>query len=145
MCRDASDVCDIAESCAGDSAECPADEVAGTDPAAMMVCRAADGDLACDAIEYCDGENKACPDDEPLAAGTQCQTSLGTCDAAEVCDGETFACPAPTGTAAQAGIVCRISAGPCDVVETCNGTSITCGRALCIGEHDLPPGLGARL
>src|SRR5262249_29850235 len=49
VCRPTAGPCDVAETCDGVTADCPADAVAATD----VVCRPAAG--ACDAAETCDG------------------------------------------------------------------------------------------
>jgi len=145
-CREAAGACDLAETCSGASAACPADTVrdAGT------ACRASAGE--CDLVETCDGSSAACPPDARAEIGTECRAG-GDCDVAETCDGTSAACPpdavVPAGTACpddgsicssdrcdgagrcehlpiNAGLVCRVAVGTCDVAETCNGLDPGC-------------------
>src|SRR5947208_1236134 len=146
ICRAAANACDVAESCTGSSATCPADAVkaAGTactddgnpctsdvcdgtsvtctHPAgnAGAVCRAAAGE--CDVAETCDGASTACPPDVFKASGTACTADTNPCTL-DQCDGAGATCQHPAG---NAGAVCRAAAGPCDAAETCTGTSSTC-------------------
>ena len=118
VCRDATDLCDHAETCNGSSTTCPADTAA---PVGTL-CRGA-GDV-CDVAETCDGTSKACPVDGFVGAGTECRGPAGPCDAAETCTGSGAACPADVKRAS--GEVCHASAGNCDPAETCDGASDTC-------------------
>src|SRR5438034_2037931 len=146
ICRAAANECDVAESCTGSSATCPADAVkaAGTactdegnpctsdvcdgtsvtctHPAgnAGAVCRAAAGE--CDVAETCDGASTACPPDVFKASGTACTADANPCTL-DQCDGASATCQHPAG---NAGAVCRAAATECDVAETCTGTSTTC-------------------
>src|SRR5205809_226076 len=146
ICRAAANACDVAESCTGSSATCPADAVkaAGTactddgnpctsdvcdgtsvtctHPAgnAGAVCRAAAGE--CDVAETCDGSSTACPTDVFKASGTACTADANPCTL-DQCDGASATCQHPAG---NPGAVCRAAAGECDVGETCTGTSTTC-------------------
>src|SRR5205809_4900063 len=148
ICRAAANECDLAESCTGSSATCPADTVkaAGTactddgnvcttdacngtagapacaHPAgnAGSVCRAAagEGDLA----ETCDGVTTACPPDVFKASGTACTADTNPCTL-DQCDGASATCQHPAG---NGGAVCRAAATECDVAENCTGTTTTC-------------------
>src|SRR5439155_1088981 len=139
--------CDVAETCTGSSAACPADakKASGTactddgnpcttdacdgsndacqHPAgnAGAVCRAAAG--ACDAVETCTGTSSTCPVDGFLPALTQCRSSAGECDPAESCTGTSASCPAdaksPSGTA------CSSDGNPC-TTDACDGTNNAC-------------------
>ncbi len=84
-CRPAADGCDVAESCTGTSADCPADAFAGTG----TVCRPAAGD--CDVADNCDG-NGGC--DADAKSSDVCRDSTGSCDPGEACDGVGDHCPA---------------------------------------------------
>src|SRR5439155_15402802 len=55
VCRAAAGFCDVAETCSGSSATCPADGL----KAAGTVCRSAVG--ACDVAETCTGTSAFCP------------------------------------------------------------------------------------
>ncbi len=100
VCRAASGVCDVAETCTGGSGACPADAVADTD----TVCDATtSGD--CDIPDTCDGSTKSCPEEfAPLddpgnpdcgnyscpGDGPDCATDCTdntTCDSGFTCDG----------------------------------------------------------
>ncbi|MFM8409891.1 MAG: hypothetical protein ACKOCT_06400, partial [Alphaproteobacteria bacterium] len=118
VCRAASGACDVAETCTGSSATCPADGVAssGTE------CRAASG--VCDLAETCDGTTKACPTDAVKSSGTECRAAADVCDAAESCDGSAKTCP--TDVFKASGTECRAASGACDVAESCTGTSTSC-------------------
>lgn len=87
-CRAAAGACDVAETCDGLSAACPADVV--TD--AFTVCRNADD--TCDTTETCDGLSKSCPADAVADAFTECRAATRVCDVAETCDGQSKSCPA---------------------------------------------------
>jgi hypothetical protein len=116
-CRPVAGICDVAETCDGTGAPCPADGfVTGT------VCRASAG--VCDLAEVCSGTSASCPPDAFAPAATVCRQLAGICDTAESCTGTGAACP-PDGFAA-AGTVCRASAGSCDVAESCTGTGAAC-------------------
>src|SRR5213593_1963959 len=148
ICRAAANACDVAESCTGSSATCPADAVkaagtactddgnpctsdvcdgtagapACTHPAgnAGAACRAAAGE--CDVAETCTGTSTTCPADAKQPAGTACTADTNPCTL-DQCDGSTNTCTHPAG---NAGTVCRAAAGECDLAESCTGTSTTC-------------------
>src|SRR6266849_8973789 len=114
VCRAAAGVCDVAETCTGTSATCPADAKS------TGVCRPAAG--PCDVAESCDGVNDACPTDTFQPASVECRASAGVCDPAETCTGTSAACPAD----AKSTAVCRPAAGPCDLAASCDGVNDTC-------------------
>src|SRR5206468_3923759 len=118
VCRASADACDVAETCTGSSASCPADafQSAGT------VCRASAG--PCDVAETCTGSSASCPADGFQSAGTVCRASAGACDVAESCTGTSANCPPDQFKSTD--VVCRPSAGDCDVAESCTGTSANC-------------------
>src|SRR5438445_6763509 len=148
VCRAAANECDLADSCTGTSATCPADAVkpagtactddgnactadvcngtsgapACTHPAgnAGTVCRAAVNE--CDVAETCTGTSTTCPTDTFKSNTTAC-TDDGNLCTRDDCSGTSATCTHPAG---NAGTVCRATAGPCDVAETCTGTSTTC-------------------
>src|SRR5205814_116496 len=117
VCGASAGPCDVAETCSGSSATCPADSFrsAGT------VCRASAG--PCDVAETCTGSSATCPADS-FQSGTVCRASTSPCDVAETCTGSGADCPADSFQ--SAGTPCRASAGPCDVAETCTGSSANC-------------------
>jgi hypothetical protein len=117
-CRPLAGSCDIAETCTGTSATCPADMFQPIN----FVCRAAVG--GCDVDELCSGVDAICPPDALRPAGFECRDEAGVCDVAEVCDGSDPDCPADVLT--PAGTVCRTTAGDCDTAETCTGSSPGC-------------------
>ncbi len=148
VCRPAVGECDVAESCNGTSAACPAN---GFVPSGTACGSPSSTD--CDAPDTCDGAGMCVNRVDP--AGTVCRPAVGECDMAETCNGSSAACPAnafrPLGTACgspnatdcdapdtcdgagmcinrldPAGTICRPSAGECDAAETCSGTSATC-------------------
>src|SRR5436309_760918 len=143
ICRAAANECDVAESCTGSSATCPADTVkaagtactddgnvcttdacngtagapACTHPAgnAGSVCRAAAGE--CDVAEACTGTSTTCPTDTFQPNGTACTDDGDPCTS-DVCSGTSAICTHPAGSA---GVVCRAAVNECDVAETCPG------------------------
>ncbi len=116
-CRAVAGACDVAETCAGGGAPCPADGFLSGN-----VCRAAGG--ICDFAETCSGTSAACPPDALVPAGTVCRQLAGLCDVAETCTGTSVACPPEA--FAPATMVCRAAAGICDVAETCTGNAAAC-------------------
>jgi hypothetical protein len=117
-CRASAGVCDVAESCTGDSALCPEDGFLS----ATTECRASAGD--CDVAESCTGDSASCPGDGFQSATTECRASAGDCDVAESCTGDSASCP---GDGFQSATTeCRASAGICDVAESCTGDSASC-------------------
>jgi hypothetical protein len=121
VCRLATEVCDVSETCDGISTACPLDKFV----AATEVCRPTAG--ACDVAEYCTGSSAACPADKFFAKSAVCRPAVtGGCDVAEYCDGTHPACP--TDAFAPATTQCRGSAdgNVCDPPEYCTGTSNAC-------------------
>src|SRR5437762_2539086 len=115
ICRAAANECDVAESCTGSSATCPADAVkaAGTactddgNPCTTDLC---DGTVGAPACTHSAGN-----------AGTVCRAAVDLCDAAETCTGTSTTCPADA--IKVAGTVCRAAAGECDLAEVCDGVT----------------------
>ena len=114
VCRASQGQCDIAETCTGSSATCPADAKS------TAQCRAAAGD--CDIAEVCDGVNNDCPTDVFRPDTYVCRNSLGVCDLEEKCSGSSASCPSDTKSIAE----CRASTGDCDVAESCDGINNDC-------------------
>src|SRR5439155_15895434 len=85
-CRAAADECDVAESCTGTGANCPADakEPSGT---------ACSTDANPCTLDECDGTNNACQ--HPAGnAGALCRSGSGdVCDPDENCTGVSTVCP----------------------------------------------------
>jgi len=120
-CRPAFGLCDIAETCDGVTADCPADKLA----AAGKECRAVAGD--CDVAETCTGTSPDCPADGFKQAGAGCRAAVpGGCDVAESCTGGSATCPVDS--LAPSTTVCRASTdgNKCDPAEYCTGSSVTC-------------------
>ena len=123
VCRLATEVCDVSETCDGISTACPLDKFV----AATAVCRPTAG--ACDVEEKCTGSSAACPADKFLAKSAVCRPAVtGGCDVAEYCDGSHALCPADT--FAPATTQCRPTGDSggvvCDPPEFCTGTSNAC-------------------
>ncbi|MCC6850285.1 MAG: hypothetical protein IT294_17475, partial [Deltaproteobacteria bacterium] len=116
VCRVSAGVCDVADTCTGSSASCPADAKSSG------VCRPAAG--VCDIAESCDGSNDTCPGDAFASAATVCRASAGVCDVQENCTGSSAPCPGDA--FAPSSTVCRGSAGVCDVAENCTGSAAAC-------------------
>jgi hypothetical protein len=117
-CRAAVGPCDIAETCSGTTADCPADKLKSN----TAVCRpAAD---VCDSAEFCSGTDVGCPTDSFKPNSAECRPSAGACDVAEFCTGGSPSCP--TNDFKPASTECRAATGVCDVAESCSGTSAAC-------------------
>src|SRR5207245_4524241 len=117
VCRAAANECDLADSCTGSSATCPADAV----KAAGTVCT--DDGNAC-TTDVCNGTAGAPACTHPAGnAGTVCRAAAGECDVAETCDGTSTACP--TDAKQAAGTACTADANPC-TLDQCDGSSNTC-------------------
>src|SRR5207244_1620681 len=85
VCRAAAGECDVAESCTGTSATCPADakQPAGT---------ACTADTNPCTLDRCDGSTNTCT--HPAGnAGAVCRAAAGECDVADTCTGTSAACP----------------------------------------------------
>ena len=122
-CRASAGACDVAETCTGSSAACPADGfLSGNE------CRASGG--ICDVAESCSGAGAACPADGFVTGGTECRGSAGACDPAEACTGSSAACPADL--LAGSSTICRGAVGTCDYAENCTGSSPTCPADLIV-------------
>jgi hypothetical protein len=117
-CRPAAGECDVAETCSGTEAACPADAF---EPATTE-CRPAAGD--CDVAESCSGTEAACPVDAFAPDTTECRASAGICDAAELCSGTGADCPEDAFEPATTE--CRASTTTCDGAEMCTGTGADC-------------------
>ncbi|MEM2918423.1 MAG: MopE-related protein [Candidatus Altiarchaeota archaeon] len=85
VCRPSQGVCDLEETCTGESVECP------TDFKSTAECRASAGD--CDIAEYCDGQSNDCPADQFRSNTYVCRPSNGPCDVEEYCTGSSAFCP----------------------------------------------------
>ncbi len=134
--------CDVAETCSGTSATCPANgfrpngstcvddglactldrcNATGTctHPAGNvgLVCRPAAGD--CDVAETCAGAT-SCPSDGYRPSGT-CTDDGNPCTQ-DVCTGSGTACSHPAG---NAGAACSDEGNPC-TLDQCNGASALC-------------------
>ena len=118
-CRAAAGDCDLAETCTGTSASCPADAVRPSGD----TCRASAGQ--CDVAETCDGSGVSCPADVFASTATTCTgtSTGGSCDATDHCSGTANTC---VDEFQPSTFTCRGSAGQCDVAETCTGSSGVC-------------------
>src|SRR5207244_10644562 len=90
VCRAAAGPCDVAETCTGTSATCPADGFASS----SVECRSATGE--CDLAENCPGNGPNCPADSKKTAGTACTADSNPCTL-EQCDGTNVTCQPPAG------------------------------------------------
>jgi len=146
-CRAAAGECDVAETCTGTSADCPADTkkspgTACTDDGNSCTLDQCDGThndcqhpagnagAACPndgnscTLDQCDGTHSDCQ--HPAGnAGAVCRAAAGECDLPETCTGTSTECPPDDGKKPP-GTVCRAAVNECDIVETCDGTSNTC-------------------
>lgn len=143
-CRGGGDECDPAESCDGDSVDCPADVrvpdgtactadalTCTTDQCGGGACRHDPGNAGtpcrqeagvCDAAEVCTGSEVQCPADVRQPLGTVCPADDNVCTL-DQCDGGSVDCQHPPG---NAGVTCRAADGACDVVDVCDGNSTEC-------------------
>ena len=87
VCRSSAGTCDVAESCSGSSASCPADAF---EPSSVE-CRASAGD--CDVAESCSGSSASCPTDAFQPNTFECRPSTASCDPVEYCTGAGTSCP----------------------------------------------------
>ncbi|EQC33689.1 hypothetical protein SDRG_08793 [Saprolegnia diclina VS20] len=154
VCRAATDVCDVAETCSGASGVCPADAFAPKTTACTSLGKSTGGD--CDDVDYCNGNGKCVDGFKPK--GSVCRAAANVCDVAETCNGSNGNCPsnafAPKTTVCTsigkstgglcdgvdycdgdgccidgfraAGGVCRAAVNVCDKAETCSGKSGAC-------------------
>lgn len=123
VCRPQNGVCDVAETCTGDSGACPAQEFEPN----TTVCRAQNG--VCDMAERCTGSSAFCPANAFAPFPTVCRAAVRapdgtTCDTAEYCQGDSAQCP--DDEFRESARVCRPSAGPCDIAENCPGDGSVC-------------------
>src|SRR5207248_5180040 len=102
-CRAAAGVCDVAESCTGSSAACPADSFKPNNTACTD-----DGNVC--TKDICNSSSATCT--HPAGnAGTVCRAAAGDCDVAESCDGTSTSCP--TDTEKTAGTACTDDGNAC--------------------------------
>jgi len=118
LCREATDLCDKADTCDGSHQFCPTDEVELEGHA----CRGPSG--PCDFVERCDGSSKECPPDGFLGEERTCRSSAGSCDTAEKCSGTSAQCPEDTFQGQEK--TCRPATGDCDAPDKCSGSSPDC-------------------
>jgi cysteine-rich repeat protein len=125
-CRGAQGACDSMESCTGDSADCPPDEVEQAD----AVCDRATRPCELDAI--CDGVSPLCPNNPILPAGTFCGEGDGSCVEDSFCDGTSGDCPPDIVI-----VDCVHSDGCCP--DSCNANQDNDCEAVC-GNDVIEPG-----
>jgi hypothetical protein len=114
-CREAiaGQLCDVADVCSGESADCP-----DVKAAVGVVCRNATAD--CDVAEVCDGESGLCPFDAPsAAAGLPC-TDDNACTADEVCN--------------SYGTCTGLYTCLCSSDEDCNTDKLSCTVDRCVDQ-----------
>ncbi|HEX2880406.1 MAG TPA: hypothetical protein VHO25_12815, partial [Polyangiaceae bacterium] len=150
VCRSATGVCDVAETCGASTGACPGDDVQPNGSAcgdstdrdcdnpdtcngsskdcqvnnepSKHTCRAAAG--VCDVAETCGGSTDACPGDVKVAADTACGDGTDRdCDNPDTCNGTSPNCQANN---EAPSFVCRGAAGVCDAAETCGGSNTAC-------------------
>ena len=116
VCRAAAGTCDVAESCTGTSATCPADGF----QASTTSCVGTSSGGACDGTDSCDGAGHCV--DGYLAATSICRAAAGTCDVAESCTGSSGACPADGFRPNTTSCVGTSNGGACDGTDSCDGS-----------------------
>jgi hypothetical protein len=120
-CRDAVDVCDVAEVCDGKQSDCPKDEFAS----ATTPCTGTKNDGPCDGIDLCDGKGKC--EDKFLGAEKTCREAAGCCDVPEVCPGGQSACPDDDFKPANTPCVGPVAENTCTTdISACTGDSAEC-------------------
>ena len=150
ICRPSAGQCDVAESCTGNSPDCPAD---GFAPVSTTCIGESNGGLCdsvtdscdgagncadsykggetvcgpanqCEVAAACSGSSGDCPPNGFLPATTTCvgTSNGGACDGTDSCNGH-GAC---VDGFLAATTICRADAGQCDVAESCTGTSGAC-------------------
>jgi hypothetical protein len=123
VCRPATGVCDVAETCDGTGVSCPADTL----KSATDVCREAVG--ICDVAETCTGADSACPTDSFKPSSEVCRAAAGECDLADFCSGSSASCSddlvVTDGTACLGG-ACWLG--------TCSASRCRTGRGLANGR-----------
>ncbi len=121
QCRAANGQCDVAESCTGTSAACPADGFAS----ATTACVGASNGGDCDGTDSCLGSANTCVDGFQSST-TQCRAADGQCDVAESCTGSSGACPANGFASATTACVGTSNGGDCDGTDSCLGSANSC-------------------
>ena len=116
QCRIAAGDCDLAATCTGSSATCPANPFKPS----STVCRDIAGE--CDVAEHCTGSSANCPTDIKKSSGTACTDDNNVCTT-DTCNGTSALCQHPAG---NAGTQCRTATADCDLPATCTGSSTTC-------------------
>src|SRR5581483_3600094 len=110
-CRASAGQCDVAETCTGSSATCPADGFASS----ATTCTGASQGGVCDNDpgDHCLGTANTCVDSFKSSA-TVCRGSAGQCDLAETCTGSSGACPADTFAPSSTTCTGASQGGACD-------------------------------
>jgi hypothetical protein len=117
VCRPIAGPCDIAETCTGNSAACPADRYVNMN----VVCRARAANNTCDIDDFCSGSAPSCPPDRFRGPGTACN-SRNPCSTGDTCSA-TASCLSGTTT-------CNcVNGGDCDDNNPC--TVDTCVNMRC--------------
>jgi concanavalin A-like lectin/glucanase superfamily protein len=112
VCRPSAGPCDVAETCTGTSALCPADQFQPS----STVCRPSAG--PCDVAETCTGTSPSCPADQKAPDGSPCDDH-NPCTQTDVCQNGTCIGSNP--------IVCSAS-DQCHVAGTCDPATGTCSN-----------------
>jgi hypothetical protein len=120
-CRASAGQCDVAESCTGTSATCPADAFQPATTACVGTSNGGD----CDGTDSCLGTANTCVDGF-VTGTTPCRASAGQCDVAESCTGSSGACPADGFQPATTACVGTSNGGDCDGTDSCIGGANTC-------------------
>lgn len=127
-CRASAGACDVAETCDGSSAACPAN---ARQPAGS-VCRAQA--YVCDKPETCDGSSDICPTDGLFQTSDhqlcRAQNPMNDCSSDSFCNGAGPGCPVAW---QPAGTVCRRFSG--GVVTGCGQCT---SSGVCLGPYRAP-------
>ncbi len=127
--------CDVAETCTGQSKQCPDDVVklSGTECRPRAAACPDDTDC-CDLADVCDGASGACPNLR-RATGAVCREAQGGCDLVETCGSTGDLCPDDAVMSNGSACDCYASGPTCDGVSTVcpSGTPVASGSA-CDGQ-----------
>ena len=117
-CRASAGSCDVAESCTGGSASCPADGFV----ASGTSCRVSAG--ICDVAESCTGSSTSCPVNAFLPVGTACNDGLWCVDGT-TCTGSSETCTGGAPHDCSDGLACT--------TDTCNESTDACEHTIVAG------------
>lgn len=126
-------MCDVADTCTGNSDVCPNNFAPSTTPCRNAVAG------GCDVAELCTGNSATCPQDVVQPLGTPCRSSSGSCDIEERCDGVHNTCPLD---AKQPDDHACSDSNVCTIGDVCRSGACVAGLPPLSGDPvDFGPGL----